>query len=88
MYTAISVVLVVLASLYLLVLGFRRPMRKSRRFTTVTCSECGNAPHRIHRTAIVRWLSAIIPLRMFGCTKCKRTFVRVKPLNEQIGTLS
>lgn len=80
------VILVTIVALYLVATALRRPMRKSIRFTTVNCPECGNSPHRIHRTFIIRWLSGIIPLRMFGCLKCKKTFVRVKPLSEQIGT--
>lgn len=88
MSIVISIVIVVIVTLYLIATTLRRPLRKSVRFTTVTCSECGNTPHRIHRTTIIRWLSTIIPLRMFGCLKCKRTFVRVKPLNEQIGAVS
>jgi hypothetical protein len=82
------IVVVTIVALFLIAYSFRRSIRKSVRFTTVTCPECGNTPHRIHRTTIIRWLSAIIPLRMFGCLKCKKTFVRVKPLNEQIGAIS
>lgn len=88
MSIVILTILVVIVALYLIATTLRRPLRKSIRFTTVTCPECGTTPHRIHRTTIIRWLSAIIPLRMFGCLKCKKTFVRVKPLNEQIGAIS
>lgn|GEM_PF-4393250 len=64
---------------------FRRQLRKSPRFTQVVCPTCGTVPPRVHRTLIIRVLSAVVPMRMFGCRTCKRTFVRVKPLREQVG---
>jgi len=64
---------------------FRRTLRKSPRFTQVVCPTCGTPPSRVHRTWLVRILSAVVPLRMYSCRSCKRTFVRVKPLREQVG---
>jgi hypothetical protein len=39
----------------------------------------------LYALALAAILSAIIPLRMYGCATCKRTFVRVKGLREQVG---
>lgn len=77
----IAVVVVLIGAGYL----FRRPLRKSERLTQVVCPACGTVPPRIHRTPPIRVLSAVVPMRMFGCRTCKRTFIRVKPLREQVG---
>lgn len=63
----------------------RRPLQKSTRLTRVVCPVCATVPPRIHRNRIMHILSAIVPLRMYGCRTCKRTFVRVKKLREQVG---
>lgn len=77
----IAVIVVLFGAGYL----FRRPLRKSARFTQVVCPTCGTVPPRVHRTLPIRILSAVVPMRMYGCRTCKRTFVRVKPLREQVG---
>jgi hypothetical protein len=42
----------------------------------------------VHRGPITKAISVVLPLRTFRCSTCKKSFVRVKPLNEKIGTHS
>lgn len=88
MLLQLLVVAVIFALVYGLLTLLRRPIRKSVRFTTVTCPECGTTPHRVHRGPITKALSTLIPLRTFRCSTCKKRFVRVKPLSEKIGAHS
>lgn len=85
MLLQLLVVAVSFALVYGLLKLFRRPIRRSVRLTTATCPTCGTTPHRVHRGPITKTLSAVIPLRKFRCSSCKRTFVRVKPLTEKVG---
>ncbi len=85
MITVLSVLVVAFALSYALLTLFRRPLRKSEAFTTVSCKKCGTVPHRVHRGAIVKLISKVIPLRSFQCRSCKTRFVRVKPLSEKVG---
>jgi hypothetical protein len=88
MLLQLLVVAVAFALVYGLLILLRRPIRKSERFTTVTCPSCGTTPHRVHRGPITKAISAVLPLRTFRCSTCKKTFVRVKPLSEKIGAHS
>lgn len=88
MLLQLLVVAVAFALAFGLLILLRRPIRKSDRFTTVTCPTCGTTPHRVHRGPITKAISAVLPLRTFRCSTCKKQFVRVKPLNEKIGTHS
>lgn len=85
MLLQLLVVAVAFALAYGLLKLLRRPIRKSDRFTTVTCPTCGTTPHRVHRGPITKAISTVLPLRTFRCSTCKKKFVRVKPLSEKIG---
>ncbi|MEN9839179.1 MAG: hypothetical protein RL177_658 [Bacteroidota bacterium] len=86
MLLQLLVVAVAFALIYGLLKLLRRPIRKSERLTTVTCPNCGTTPHRVHRGPISKAISKVLPLRKFRCSTCKRTFIRVKPLSEKIGS--
>ena len=85
MLLQLLVAAVTFALVYGLLKLLRRPILKSEWLTTATCPTCGTTPHRVHRGYITKAISAVLPLRTFRCSTCKRKFVRVKPLNEKIG---
>lgn len=86
MLLQLLVVAVSFALVYGLLILLRRPIRKSDWLTTANCSTCGTEPHRVHRGPISKAFSRVLPLRKFRCKTCKRTFIRVKPLSEKIGS--
>lgn len=80
------IALAVYATLIVLALvAVRYRLRRSSRWVSSNCPNCGGLLYRSHRRPVSRLISGFISLRRYYCVnpKCRWQGLRIKPLNKR-----
>ena len=57
----------IVAAVVALAVHTRQRLLTDQRYTAIKCPKCNGAIHRVHRSALDRWVSAYVPVRRYRC---------------------